>query len=175
VVFCFSNRKVVSEQRVHLAKGIGWKSPEPFGNDVADYLLLINHDPNKQFGLLGTCTLFGRVSELLALEGFDEAFRRFQDTELCVRAARAGAHFVSVDEPLITQHKAPSSDKAGRIPLRYALKLCHKHKSYLIERRAYLASLAFAHSRFYGVRKQLWKAPIFATMGRSLLFFAKSS
>jgi GT2 family glycosyltransferase len=173
LVFCFSNRKVVSDQNIHIAKGVGWRSPEPDGKEVADHLIGINFDPNKGFGLLGTCTLFARVSDILALGGFDESFRRCQDTELCFRAGTMGAHFVSVDEPLIMQHKTFTSDKAGQIPLQYALKMCHKHKGYLKQQRAYTAALAFAHSRFYGATDQPWKARLFATIGRFFLLFKK--
>jgi hypothetical protein len=51
--------------------------------------------------------------------------------------------------------------------------MCHKHKGYLKQQRAYIAALAFAHSRFYGATGHVWKARSYAAIGRFFLLFKK--
>ena len=62
-----------------------------------------------------------RTEAFRALGGFDDRFRRRAELDLAVRAAFAGAHFISVDAPLVTQYLTPTADKAGDAQLRYRL------------------------------------------------------
>ena len=104
-----------------------------------------------------------------AIGNFDPSFRRSAELDFAVRAALQGAHFIAVNEPLITQYKTPSGDKSGNIPLEYALKLRHKYRDYLASERVYSASLAMAHARFHGNAGRLWKRRLFMVLAYALL------
>lgn len=167
-VLCYANRNIVKPGKDtvdHVAYAIGRQAPEPQGLDVADYLLWHSGARSNKWGLFGSCTLFARTSVLKAL-GFDEAFRRSAEFDMAVRAAKMGAHFIAVDAPLITQYKTPTSDKAGTIPLKYALKLREKHQDYLATKGVYKAARMMARHHYanHAGRK-----------GRGLLFLALAS
>ena len=118
-VLCYANRDVVragerrpTSQRV----GIGRASPAPSGPMVADYVLgLVKDDGRHSWGMLGSGTLMARTDSLRALGGFDVRFRRCAERDLAIRAAFEGAHFISVDAPLIIQYLSPTADKAEPI------------------------------------------------------------
>ena len=95
--------------------GIGRVPPAPSGPMVADYVLgLVKDDGRHSWGMLGSGTLMARTDALRDLGGFDARFRRCAERDLAVRAALEGAHFISVDAPLVTQYLTPTADKAGR-------------------------------------------------------------
>ena len=96
--------------------GIGRHPPEPSGRVVADYVLgLMKDDGRHCWGMFGSCTLMGRTETFRGFGGFDQRFRRCAELDLAVRAALGGAHFISVDAPLVTQHLTPSATKTGPI------------------------------------------------------------
>jgi GT2 family glycosyltransferase len=98
-----------------------------------------------------------RTEALRALGGFDARFRRCAELDLAVRAALNGAHFISVDAPLVTQYLTHSADKAGNADLRYRLLLLDKHKSYLGQKRAYVGAWCYMHAQFHCGRNWRWR------------------
>jgi glycosyltransferase involved in cell wall biosynthesis len=160
-VLCYSNRTVVSPdaRRAEFGRlGIGRHSPEPSGPVVADYLLgLIKDDGRHCWGMFGSCTLMARTETFRRLGGFDHRFRRCAELDLGVRAALGGAHFISVDAPLVTQYLTPTTDKAGNADLRYRLMLLEKHRRYLKQRRSYLGAWCYMHAQFYCGRHWQWR------------------
>jgi glycosyltransferase involved in cell wall biosynthesis len=159
-VLCYSNRDVVrtGERRPTSHRfGIGRVPPAPSGPIVADYVLgLFKDDGCHSWGMLGSGTLMARVDALRALGGFDVRFRRCAERDLAIRAALEGAHFISVDAPLITQHLSPTSDKADA-DLRYRLLLVEKHRRYLEERKAFMGAWCNVHAQFYRGRRWSWR------------------
>ena len=88
-----------------------------------------------------------RRSTLLRIGQFDERFRRAEDCDYVIRAGMAGAHFIAVDEPLLTQYATPHRPyklKHLRLLEKYDLMLCEKYQSYLKERRFYWAAWLLA-------------------------------
>jgi glycosyltransferase involved in cell wall biosynthesis len=153
LVLCYSNREVVRVGQTtpdHVLMAIGRESPEPSGPIVANYLFGILADSHHVLGKLGSCTLMARRETFFALGDFDTNFRRCAEWDLAIRAALRGAHFIAVNEPLIVQFRTATADKSGRTPLECALKLRRKYKDYLVNEKAYLASLAIAHAQFHG-------------------------
>lgn len=151
-ILCYSNRYIVlpgKKEPDHVALSIGRKCPEPSGENVIDFILWHSSARNLTWGLFGSCTLMMKLSFLREIGGFDESFRRSAEWDMAVRAAEAGAFFIAVDIPLITQYKTPTSDKAGNIPLKYAIQLREKHKTYLRQKGVYLASLSLLRFRHY--------------------------
>ncbi len=118
--------------------------------------------------MFGSCTLMARTDLLRKLGGFDPAFRRCAEWDLAIRHALLDGHFIAVAEPLVTQRKTAGSDKAGKVPLIYAIKLRHKYKSWLRRRHAYWGACLVARSRFYGARGAVWTSR-FLYLGATLL------
>ena len=116
-VLCYANRDVVrqaSEMPTSHRVGIGRVSPAPSGPMVADYVLgLVKDDGRHSWGMLGSGTLMARADALRALGGFDARFRRCAERDLAIRAALEGAHFISVDAPLIIQYLSLTADRAA--------------------------------------------------------------
>jgi glycosyltransferase involved in cell wall biosynthesis len=160
-VLCYSNRVVVragDRRPTSEPLGIGRLDPAPSGPMVADYVLgLFKDDGRHSWGMLGSGTLMARTAALRALGGFDARFRRCAERDLAIRAGLKGAHFISVDAPLITQYLTPSADKGGKTELQYRLLLVNKHKQYLKEKRSYVGAWCYMHARFYRGRRWRWR------------------
>jgi glycosyltransferase involved in cell wall biosynthesis len=160
-IFCYSNRLVVSpgsREPTFERHGIGHEPPEPSGSITADYVLGVLRDDDKHsWGMLGSGMLMARNEALRALDGFDGSFRRRAELDLAVRAAFSGAHFISVDVPLVTQYLTPTADKAGDAQLRYRLLLVEKHRDYLKEKRCYAGAWCYMHARFNQSRHGRWR------------------
>jgi glycosyltransferase involved in cell wall biosynthesis len=158
-VLCYSNRVVVraGERRpTSEPVGIGRLPPEPSGPMVADYVLgLVKDDSRHSWGMLGSGTLMARADSLRALGGFDARFRRCAERDLAIRAALEGAHFISVDAPLIIQHLSPTADRASA-NLRYRLLLVEKHRRYLKGKKAFMGAWCNVHAQFYLYRGRRW-------------------
>lgn len=75
-----------------------------------------------------TCSQMARIVVYRQLGGFDPHFRRAEDTEFCVRLARAGGHFAGIGTPLVRQQMTPTADKSLADEQRYALDLIDKHR-----------------------------------------------
>jgi glycosyltransferase involved in cell wall biosynthesis len=161
IVLCYSNRVVVraGEGRpTSEVAGIGRRPPAPSGPIVADYVLgFFKDDDQYSWGTLGSGTLMSRTEALRGLGGFDVQFRRCAERDLAIRAALKGAHFISVDAPLVTQYLTPSADKGGNAELRYRLFLVKKYKRYLKKKNSYLGAWCYMHSHFYSGRRWSWR------------------
>jgi glycosyltransferase involved in cell wall biosynthesis len=167
-VFCYANRDVVEAgERLPTSQrlGIGRRPPAPAGSMVADYVLgLVKDDGRHCWGMLGSCTLMARTEALRALGGFDARFRRCAELDLAVRAALKGAHFISVDAPLVTQYLTPTADKGGNTDLRYRLLMLDKHRLYLKQKRAYAGAWCYMHAQFHSGRRFRWRLWYFAAL-----------
>jgi glycosyltransferase involved in cell wall biosynthesis len=174
LVLCYSNRNIVKigESEVfHVSRAIGHSPPEPYGSVVADYILGVPR--NNSFcwgaGLLGSCTMMARRSAFAAVGPYDVAFRRAAEMDFAIRAAFAGAHFVSVDTPLVTQYKTKGSDKSVEVNFRYWLKLRSKYRAYLRSQRAYWGALALLRmntqeGRGHHIRAWAWALAAFISL-----------
>ena len=96
-----------------------------------------------------------RTEAFRALGGFDVRFRRCAELDLAVRAALKGAHFISVDAPLIIQHLSPTAERVDA-DLRYRLLLVEKHRRYLEGRKAFMGAWCNMHAKFYLSRGRRW-------------------
>jgi glycosyltransferase involved in cell wall biosynthesis len=165
-VVCWGDREVVPEDPAtppFRRIGIGRLAPEPCGAIVADYALgVIRDDGHHCWGMFGGCTLMARTAALRELGGFDPAFRRAEDLEFAVRAARAGACFVSANQAVIRQHLTSGPDKSSNMRLHNRLLLVRTHKEYLKSRRSYLGCLLNTYAEFHRgehhARWRLWRA-----------------
>lgn len=162
-VLCYSNRHVLGDQ--HRAEfqrlGIGRTPIEPHGPLVADFVLgLVKDDERHTWGMFGSCTLMTRTDVFRAFQGFDSRFRRCAELDFAARAAFGGAHFISVNRPLVTQTLTPTANKAKGADLHYRLQLIEKHKAYLKQKNSYIGAWCNMHAQFYRatqpLRSRLW-------------------
>jgi glycosyltransferase involved in cell wall biosynthesis len=130
-VVCHTARRQIFSDgsiRIETTMGTRRQRPAPAGIKVARRIL--KGTPLRDgFGSCATCSQMARLSTYRMVSGFDPKFRRSEDTELCVRLALAGAHFVGLAEPLVVQHLTVTSDKSLDDELRYALEVVQKHRS----------------------------------------------
>lgn len=99
----------------------------PAGLAVARRILLGTPLANG-YGACPTCCQMARLTVYRALGGFDPRMRRGGDTELNIRLAKAGAHFVGISRPLVVQTMTPTSDKTLAKEYQYMLLLMDKHR-----------------------------------------------
>lgn len=157
LTLCYSNRAILlpgATEPSDIAYAIGRRSPEPAGSIVADHILWKYGDNEHIWGMFGSCTLMARRNVFEKIGPFDENFRRCAEWDFAIRAALAGAHFIAVDESLVTQRKTLTADKAGKISQDYQIKLCKKYRDYLKRKGVYFAALMMARS---GKKHNVWR------------------
>jgi glycosyltransferase involved in cell wall biosynthesis len=104
----------------------------PHGCNMAARILY-NKKVDGGDGAMPTCSQMARLSTYKNIGGFDEGFRRMEDTELNVRLALSGAHFVGIAEPLVIQTMTKANDKHIAAERIYARHLYKKHEGFLIK------------------------------------------
>jgi len=145
------------------------------------------------FGAMATCSQMARTSVYRSLNGFDEALRRSEDTELTIRHAAANGHFIGIDTPLVTQIMTMSQDKKLDEELTCTLYYLNKHKKLFPSPAAYdfqkewikakytyfsgdkkpLRTAMLKHP-FRALQKILWTLPNYATNQRFKSFYKNS-
>jgi glycosyltransferase involved in cell wall biosynthesis len=119
----------------------------PYGSDVA-LRILVGQKSKHVFGSLATCSQMARLAVYKDCGGFDPDFRRSEDTELNVRLALAGAHFVGIEEPLVLQTMTLSNDKKLSEEKIYFLKLLQKNKIFIEKYYPYAACYSWSQARY---------------------------
>lgn len=184
IVFCYCNWEVALEEKpdeiIQIIEGIGRYPVEPHGEMVARYILLglVVSLPGEKFpectwGGLGTGTLMASREAFDRVGKFDTSMRRHQDWDLAIRAGFQGAHFISVDEILMHQHRTDGVDKSVDTIKAVRLQLMEKYKSFFVElglwRYARIMASAGAHE-FVGNK---WRFKFYRSLAkRSLRFFS---
>lgn len=104
----------------------------PHGRAVAERILL-GRPLKNGYGSMATCSQMARRSVYQDLGLFDESLRRSEDTELNIRLALAGGHFVGIAKPLVTQTMTLTTEKHLTEERSYTLQYIAKHKAFLDE------------------------------------------
>ena len=130
LVICHSSRNIFypnGEQIVARTNGEGVEIVAPHGKSVAENILLGSSHKDLQGGM-PTCSQMARLSTYKLLDGFDNDFRRSEDTEFNVRLAKKGGHFVGIARPLVFQTMTKTSEKTLKEEQKYTLMLLQKHR-----------------------------------------------
>jgi glycosyltransferase involved in cell wall biosynthesis len=129
-VVCHTAREQIypnGRQRIEPTKGTIEGRAAPSGIAVARRILM-GTPLRDGYGSCATCSEMARTEVYRALGGYDTAFRRVDDTDFCVRLARAGGHFPGIAEPLVVQTMTNTTDKNLAREKEYTLALLEKHR-----------------------------------------------
>lgn len=99
----------------------------PNGLMVAERILLGTRLEDG-YGACPTCSQMARLATYQAVGGFDPAFRRSEDTELNIRLAKMGGHFIGIARPLVVQTMTRTVDKSLADEHCFMQMLLKKHK-----------------------------------------------
>lgn len=180
-VICHSNRKVIySKNKIRHYKTIGTKNSKIItqGLDVAKRILL-GKPLNDGYGSCPTCSQMARKSTYIRINGFDSFFRRAEDTDLCIRLALIGTHFVGINKSLVIQKMTLASDKGLDIDFKYSILLLKKHKLFIDKNGNYDFCVKWLKIKYFFTKRDyfnftikliyiLFKYPI-ETIKRSLI------
>lgn len=132
-VLCHSARiQIYPDGRQHYEPTAGCDPDNlsPFGYRMAERILYGKPLENG-FGSMATCSQMARVKTYQLLHGFDEEFKRCEDTDFTVRFALRGGHFVGISEPLVQQTMTYGNDKSLDMEELHHHKLIDKHAIFI--------------------------------------------
>ena len=159
LIICHSSRKVIYPSgKINIEKTLGTNvnQQSPFGISVAKRILL--GKPLKDgYGACPTCSQMARISTYQAAGGFDNNFRRSEDTDLCITLAIKGAHFVGIKKPLVVQNMTKTSDKNIDVEFRYANLLLKKHKNFITKNGNYKFCLNWQKIKYNFYKREFKK------------------
>ena len=150
LIICHSSRRVNypnGSSRNELTLGTRVNTKCPNGIMVAKKILL-GEFLKDGYGACPTCSQMARLSTYQSIGGFDPNFRRSEDTDLNIRLALKGAHFVGIKEPLVSQNMTKTSDKNLDIEFRYTNQLLKKHKNFIDEYSSYSFCLSWLKIKY---------------------------
>jgi GT2 family glycosyltransferase len=120
------------------------------------------------YGACATCSQMARLSTYALVGGFEPALRRCSDTDLNIRLALAGAHFVGIGRPLVVQYMTKTSEKSLAEEYRNILILMDKHRGIIDETGRYDFCLRWVQA------KQAWLSGHLANFARTMASLAFS-
>ena len=167
-VICHAAREQTTpdgDRRIETTMGRREDVPAPQGRAVADRILT-GRPLADGYGALATCSQAARRSTYARVGGFDPALRRSEDTDLSIRLALAGAHFVGVAEPLVRQTLSLAGDKTLAAETEAMLAVLDKHRAVFESDRAH------AFARRWTALKFDWLAGRRARFASGLLALA---
>jgi glycosyltransferase involved in cell wall biosynthesis len=116
--------------------GVNLKKTAPQGARVAERILT-GKPLSGANGACATCSQMGVTSDYRTLNGFDESFRRSEDTEYNIRFALSGGHFIGVKEPLVIQTMTLTTDKCLKSELELSIMFLKKHREFIDKYSSY--------------------------------------
>jgi glycosyltransferase involved in cell wall biosynthesis len=155
-VICHTARKLIyphGEERIEPTMGQIEGKPAPNGSAVAQRILL-GTPLEDAYGACPTCSQMARLSTYRLLGGFDARFRRGEDTELNIRLAEVGGHFVGIAAPLVTQTMTKTSEKSVAEELRNMLAIMEKHKTIMEKEGQYSFCRSWINAKHFWLRGQ---------------------
>jgi glycosyltransferase involved in cell wall biosynthesis len=136
-------------QRVVPTMGQNESSLAPSGRAVAERILL-GRPLKNGYGACATCSQMARTATYKLVGGFDASIRRHSDTDLNIRLAMTGAHFIGIARPLVVQTMTKGSEKTLMEEYRNTIVLLNKHRELLDRPGEYEFSLKWIDA------KQAW-------------------
>lgn len=200
-IVCYTARfQNYPDGTVHYEPTVGTAkdSPPPHGAAMARRILY-GAPLENGFGSMATCSQMARLGIYKKLGGFDEEFRRCEDTDFNIRLALHGGYFLGIAEPLVKQTMTHGSDKTIGDEKKFHKKLIAKHVSFISdsgmspsfcdrwldikysllrgERLAFFSGIIalFARHPILTTRRLLWALPNRKFIGHSQQFYKSFS
>lgn len=148
--------------RVEPTMGCREDLESPSGNRVVQRILL-GRPSTGVFGSCATCSQMARLSVYRQVDGFCAELRRCEDTDLNIRLAKLGAHFVGIYEPLVVQHIKITNDKNLDFERENQLALLERHRAYLEDIGYYEFCV-----RWWNMKFELFSGNVRAAMAMSI-------
>jgi glycosyltransferase involved in cell wall biosynthesis len=179
LVICHSMRNVIypgGASTIHRTMGskcLKNYDKAPNGKNVAKDVFIGGYVDD--YGACPTCSQMARKSLYQKIGGFDNQFRRLEDTDFIVRLALAGGHFIGTREALVSQYMTNSADKSIKNELFFSRLLIKKHKSFLLKQGQYYNCLYWTSFRHQILAKDFRSAIMTGALifFKAPLFFAK--
>ena len=156
LVICHTARKIIYENSINIIEntmGENLNRRAPAGIKVAKRILFGN--PLKDgYGSLATCSQMSRLNTYKIIGGFDNKFRRSEDTELSIRLALKGAHFVGIKKTLVIQYMTKTEEKNYEDELKFFKMIIKKHKE-LITNKQYEFALKWINIKNIAYKNNL--------------------
>jgi GT2 family glycosyltransferase len=150
LIVCHTARRQLypdGARRIERTMGTDESKTAPHGPDVARRILYGRALPGG-FGACAACSQMARRSLYETAGGFDHRFRRGEDTDLNIRIALQGGHFVGIDEPLVVQTMTLTGDKHLARERALVLALVDKYRDFLIAEGQYDFTRAWFDLKF---------------------------
>jgi glycosyltransferase involved in cell wall biosynthesis len=157
LILCHTPRIVKYENQKTIILGtIGEVSVTnaPHGRAITERILL-GRFLKDGFGSCATSSQMGRVSTYMAAKGFDINFRRSEDTELNIRLAELGCHFIGIKKPCVLQNMISKSWKTLENEYKFHSMLLLKHKNILDEYGEFTFSQKWLDIKYAWLKKDL--------------------
>ena len=162
-IICHTARKVVymdGTSSIEETVGCNTKRMSPNGARVASNIL-IGTNLVDAYGSMATCSQMADIKTYRDIGGFDENLRRQEDTELNIRLAILGCHFIGISKPLVTQYLTAREDKNIQIEEDSTIYLLEKHKTFIEMRSSFSFINKWANLKFLVYRKKYVKFLIY--------------
>jgi len=156
-VVCHSARSQIypdGVQRVERTIGTKEGRPAPSGLAVAKRILMGSPSSIDGFGSCATCSVMTRTTTYKMVGGFDQNFRRSEDTEFCVRLALHGGHFPGIAHPLVLQSMTKAADKNLELESLEVLRILTKHRDVIGDDRLYKFCCEWTELKFLWLGKR---------------------
>jgi len=130
LVVCHTARSVVypcGKVRVERTMGQNFANKAPNGYAVVRRILM-GFPINDGYGACPTCTQMSRLYTYNLVGGFDVSLKRSEDTDLNLRLALKGGHFVGLAKPLVNQFMTRTPDKSLEEEIFYMKRILRKFK-----------------------------------------------
>lgn len=169
IVICHTSRSAYYPDGsviIQPTMGCNAKVIAPNGKAVAKRVLLGAYLKDGT-GACPTCCQMGSKKTYIAVGGFDESFRRHEDTEFVVRVALAGGHFLGIDKALVTQNMVlgkKSLDEEFKLHRR----VLEKHRPFIEAEGSFLFCELWLKMKYGYLSRDL---SVVATMGLLMVLF----
>jgi len=130
LVICHAAREVIypdNQKIIISAVGENIRIKGPSGRAFTKRILLGDYVKNG-FGSCATSSQMARLNTYKSVGGFDIRFRRSEDTDLNIRLAESGCHFIGISKPLVKQYMLKKSWKSLNSEYQHTLLLFKKYK-----------------------------------------------
>ena len=156
--YCKTAKKFKNEEILNLyPPGSDLLKKQVKGKQIAEFLL--TGKQKKYFsGYYATCSLMAEKKDFLICKGFDENFRRIEDTEFAIRSSLKGAHFIGVNKVLVFQNMSYKEYKGLSIDLAYSLKMIKKHNNLFKSNKNYEFTILWTTFRYKFLEKKFFHA-----------------